>query len=143
MTYEIDDLWMKAFNALDSVRFRGHPEKIECDPKPLVRLLRSDTPMTPRARELLAELLSPGNPPICDFMLVPKRVGEFDKMFGPKWDAVRSYIELRNAGKSSESAAEEAGEDHLVTGRQIHRYRAKFKELGERLMGKNNSTKSR
>jgi len=56
---EIDDIWINAFGAFPDVQ-------------PLVRLLRSDVPITPGARDLFAELLSPGDPPISDFELVPK-----------------------------------------------------------------------
>jgi hypothetical protein len=93
--------------------------------------------MPSSVRHALADLLVPEDPPSWDFMLVPKRVVKFDRMIGPELDAVHSYAKLMEMDpeKSSESAAEEAGKDHLVEGRTIHRYRAKLKRLGERLRG--------
>jgi hypothetical protein len=132
--YEIDNLWINAINALAS-RVVGKPKEIVSNPGPLAQLLRSDTPMPSGARHALADLLVPEKIPSWDFMLVPKLVVKFDAMIGPELDAVYSYAELRDAGKSSESAAEEAGKNHLVDGRTINRYRARLKRLGERLRG--------
>ncbi|HXB77796.1 MAG TPA: hypothetical protein VNX23_10385 [Bradyrhizobium sp.] len=142
--YEIEDLWrdlwINAINALAS-RAAGYaqapnPQEIVSDPGPLVQLLRSDTPMPSSVRHALADLLVPEDPASWDFMLVPKRVVKFDRMIGPELDAVHCYAKLMDAGaESSESAAEEAGKNHLVDGRTINRYRAKLKRLGERLRG--------
>jgi len=119
--FVLEDLWINAFAAFP-------------DLQPLVQLLRSNTPMTTGARDLLAELLSPGDPPIDSFVLELKPNAKFRKMF-PELDAVHSYANARDAGESSEKAAAKAAEQHLVTERQIHRYRAKMKRLGDRLRG--------
>src|SRR5262245_29169688 len=117
MTYELEDLWLNAFAAFPDVQ-------------PLVKLLRSDTPMPSGARKVLAELLSPDDPPIDRFVLEPKVNTEFDKMIR-KYSAVGDYVLQTNAGNSSETAAEEAGAKQNVTGRQVFRY---FKEkIPERL----------
>jgi hypothetical protein len=137
---EIDNHWINAINAL-ATRQGGYgqpidPEKIFSNPAPLVELLRNgDVPMPLSIRRALADLFIPDDPPKWDFMLVPKRVAGFDRMIGPELDAVYSYAESRerDAEKSSESAAEEAGKDHLIDARTINRYRAKLKRLGERL----------
>jgi hypothetical protein len=124
--HEIDDLWLNAFAAFPDVR-------------PLVRLLRCPSvPMPPGARDTLAELLSPVDPPIDSFVLELKPNAKFGKMF-PEIDAVYSYANARDAGESSENAAAKAGEQHLVVARQIHRYRARLKRLGDRLRGADKS----
>jgi hypothetical protein len=130
-----EDAWINAINAL--ARLSGRDKKVVSDPDPLVRLLRSDTPMTPGARDALAELLSPGDPPIFDFVLEPKRVGKFDNLL-TAFDAVESYAKKIEDGQSSQVAAEEAGDEHLVTDRQIYRYLDKVRRLGERLRGADN-----
>jgi hypothetical protein len=126
---EIDDIWINAFGALPDVQ-------------PLVRLLRSDTPMPPGARDLLAELLSPGDPPISDFELVPKRNKKFDTILD-QLEKVAPYAQEREAGKSAQAAAIEAGEAAGVDERTIFRYHEKLRRLGERLRGVDKPTKPR
>ena len=118
---EIDDIWLNALGALPDVQ-------------PLVRLLRSDTPITPGARDLLAELLSPGDPPISDFELVPKRIKKFDAMLD-QLERLAPYAQEREAGQSAQAAAAEAGEAAGVDERTIFRYRENLRRLGERLRG--------
>jgi hypothetical protein len=91
---DIDDLWINALAALPDVQ-------------PLVRLLRSDTPMPPGARDLLAELLSPADPPISDFELIPKRIKKFDTMLD-QLEKVAPYAQEREAEQSAQAAAIEA-----------------------------------
>jgi len=126
---EIDDLWINAFAALPDVQ-------------PLVRLLRSDTPMSPGARDILAELFSPGDPPISDFELMPKRIKKFDAMLD-QLEIVGTYAEKRQAGQSAQDAAIEAGEAHGVEDRTIFRYRQNLRRIGERLRGEVKPTKPR
>jgi hypothetical protein len=126
---DIDDLWINAFAALPDVQ-------------PLVHLLRSDTPMPPGARDLLAELFSPGDPPISDFELVPKRIKKFDTMLD-QLEIMATYAQKREAGQSAQDAAIEAGEAHGVEDRTIFRYREKLGSLGERLRGVDKPTKPR
>ena len=113
-----EDAWINAINAL--ARLSGRDKKVVSDPDPLVRLLRSD-----------------GDPPIFDFVLEPKRVGKFDNLL-TAFDAVESYAKKIEDGQSSQVAAEEAGDEHLVTDRQIYRYLDKVRRLGERLRGADN-----
>jgi hypothetical protein len=126
---EIDDLWINALGALPDVQ-------------PLVRLLRSDTPMPPGARDLLAELFCPGDPPISDFELVPMRNKKFDTMLD-QLEIVGTYAQKREAGRSAQDAAIEAGKAHGVEDRTIFRYREKLRRLGERLRGLDKPTKPR
>jgi hypothetical protein len=126
---EIDDIWINAFGALPDVQ-------------PLVRLLRSDTQMPPGARDLLAELLSPGDPPITDFELVPRRNKKFDTLLD-QLERVAPYANEREAGKSAQAAAVVAGEAAGVEDRTIFRYRENLRRLGERLRGVDKPTKPR
>jgi hypothetical protein len=126
---EIDNVWINAFGALPDV-------------DPLVRLLRSDVPITPGARDLLAELLSPGNPPISDFELVPKRIKKFDTML-EQLEKVTPYAQEREAGQSAQAAAVEAGEAAGVDERTIFRYRENLRRLGKRLRGVDKPAKPR
>jgi hypothetical protein len=114
--HEIDDIWLNAFAAFPDVQ-------------PLVQLLRSNTPMTPGARDLLAELLSPGDPPIDSFVLELKPNADFAKMLR-KFDAVADY--------KMGTSADEAGAKQNVTGRTVFRYLDEEipQKLGERLRGK-------
>jgi hypothetical protein len=139
--HEIENLWINAFLAFPNLQ-------------PLVKLLRSDTPMTAGARDLLAELLCPGDPPIGDFVLELKPNAEFGKMLR-KLNAVADYKRARakrarakrarakraratSAGALSEPPADEAGAKQNVTGRQVFRYLEEDipQKLGERLRGK-------
>jgi hypothetical protein len=116
MTHEIENLWINAFLAFPNLQ-------------PLVELLRSDTPMTAGARDLLAELLCPGDPPIGDFVLELKPNAEFGKMLR-KLNAVADY--------KMGLAADEAGAKQNVTGRTVFRYLEEEipQKLGQRLRGK-------
>jgi hypothetical protein len=122
-----EDVWLNAFAAFPDIR-------------PLVRLLRSDTPMTAGAREILAELLSPSHPPIDSFVLELKPNADFDKTLR-KLGAVAEYKIATGAGMSAEIAAEEAGSNHNVTGRQLFRWLKEDvpQRLGERLRGEGDS----
>ena len=126
---EIDDIWINAFGAFPDVQ-------------PLVRLLRSDVPITPGARDLFAELLSPGDPTISDFELVPKRVKKFDTML-EQLEKVGIYAQKRDAGQSAQAAAADAGEAAGVDERTIFRYRENLQRLGQRLRGVDKPAKPR
>src|SRR5258705_5261990 len=67
MTAETD-IWLNAIAAFPDVG-------------PLVGLLRSDTPMPAGIRDLIAEMLAPGNPPIDAFTLKCSRNPAFKKAF--------------------------------------------------------------
>jgi hypothetical protein len=113
----IHDLWINAFAAFP-------------DLQRLARLLRCENiPMTQGARNTLAELLSPGDPPIDSFVLELKPNADFDKMLR-KFDAVADY----KMGIS----ADEAGAKQNVTGRTVFRYLDEEipQKLGQRLRGK-------
>ena len=106
--FELEDIWINAFAVFPDV-------------KPLVQLLQSETPMPFGARKTLAELLSPGDPPIDRFVLEVKLNDQFDKMIR-KYNAVGDYVLQTSAGKSSDTAAEEAGAKQNVGARQVFRY---------------------
>lgn len=126
---EIDDIWLNALGALPDVQ-------------PVVRLLRSDAPITPGVRDILAELLSPGDPPISDFELVPQRIKKFDKMLD-QLEKLAPYAQEREAGQSAQAAAIEAGEATGVDERTIFRYRENLRRFSERLRGVDKPTKPR
>jgi hypothetical protein len=84
--YEQEDIWLNAFAALHSrakpvVDKKGRILKYapDPDPKPLVDLLRSDTPMPRGARDALAELLSPGDPAYLGCRLVLEEFRTFNR----------------------------------------------------------------
>jgi hypothetical protein len=125
MTYETEDVWINAFQALPDV-------------KPLVDLLRNRTmPMPLGARDQLAELLSPGAPALEPFMLEVKPNKSFD--IGrtlEKMEAVSLYGQEVEAGKSSQAAAKDVGHRYdRVSGRQLYRYLAEVKAFVARLRG--------
>ncbi|SRR6266851_5430 len=129
-----DDIWLNAFAAW--------PE----DPRPLARLLRS-TPMTPRAQDILANLLDPHDPPSDAFILKAVRNPKWDRMLGA------GYIDKVPPGACIEDFDPQKRDDgdlgvvarHVglnvggrtkhVCAQQIRRYRAKFARLGKYLHG--------
>ena len=106
-----DDIWLNAIAAFPDV-------------KPLIDLLRSDLPMTPGARDLIAEMLMPGNPPIDKFQLECKPNPQFDDMLW-KVSVEAKYRSNRADGLGSEEAAEQTGDPvagvRQVGVRQVHR----------------------
>jgi hypothetical protein len=105
---EHGDVWFKAFAALP-------------DTGPLNALLRSDEPLTPIARIRLAEMLSPGDPPIEEYKLTPTVNKGFARTLRGFVGAAEYYKRVW-AGASSETAAEEAGSLVNVGPRQALRY---------------------
>jgi hypothetical protein len=116
--YELEDIWLKAFHAFPDV-------------KPLVALLRSDTPMPSGPRKLLAELLCPGDPPIDSYILELKSNPKFHDLINKKLDTAYNFAQAKEAGQSEADAASSAGKVE----RQIYRYLADLKKLGQRLRG--------
>jgi hypothetical protein len=121
------------------------------DPKPLVELLRSGTPMPPSICDLLAELLDPNTPDIMGGRLIYKPtfgikrlVGEEQrdketreiKVAGSALQAVFDYCQLISEGESSQNAAAQAGEKHGIDARTIYNYRNYLQQLGARLRGR-------
>ena len=81
--FALDDVWINAFAALGRIQLTSDKEGVfdggavaDPDVEPLVELLLSDAPMPSSARETLAELLSPGKPPINNWKLVPEMIKE-------------------------------------------------------------------
>jgi hypothetical protein len=77
------------------------------DLKPMAALLRSEKPFPHELRDLLAELLDPGEPPLYNVKLTPKRIqteSKEAKLFNKIIVAVIEYDKLRNAGKSANDA---------------------------------------
>jgi hypothetical protein len=136
--FELEDVWINAFAAFPDV-------------EPLVRLLREgNTPMTPCAQGLLANLLSPHDPPSDGFVLKVERKPKWDRMLGKgadpddgdsqKWDdgglgAIALYVAMVNAKVPSKEAAEEAGRTMNVTARQFYRYLTRWRALVRYLRG--------
>jgi hypothetical protein len=87
--------------------------------------------MTPGARDTLAELLSPGDPPIMNWKLVPERIKRVDPI-AKQVDGAAAFEQNRRAGMTAQDAADQSG---VRGGRQIHRYRALLGRLGRRLHG--------
>jgi len=124
--FVLDDIWNNAFSVLGGIA-EAYP-----DAPRLVDLLRSDMPMPSSARQTLAELLSPGNPPIMNWKLVPERIKRIDPI-ATQLDAVAAFEKNRSAGMTVEAAADQAG---IRGGKQIKRYRKLLESLGRRLHGK-------
>jgi hypothetical protein len=125
MTPKADDLWLKAL--------AGWPE----DPRPLAELLRGAAPMSPRVRNVLANLVEPPpGPPINPFVLVAKHNSKWGRRQS-ELAATWLYREKREAGLSSEGAAAEAlkAAGKNVTPRQIAKYRAKHRAQYRRRPG--------
>jgi hypothetical protein len=130
MNDEIDNLWHNAVLALPDVQ-------------PLVELLRrKDIPVTEAARELLALLLKPTDPPIEAFVLKPERNADWDRMF-LQWSTVIEYDwakqnpdQGRELGlisgktKKAEHIVEDVGKRAGRTGRQILSWRKQMAETG-------------
>jgi hypothetical protein len=126
--FELDELWRKALEGLTGV---CSGDAHVPDVQPLVDLLRSrDTPMPDSARGPLAELLSPGEPRLFNWKLVPERIKTRDPLT-KQLAVLDKYDEARKNGMSQESAAVEAG----AVGRQIVRYRKELKSLFKRARG--------
>ena len=106
--FALQDVWLAAVNALP-------------DPRPIAALLRSDTPLPAGARHLLAELFHPGNPPITDWELQPKRNPEFDPTIR-KLSATAEYRKAIANGTPAREAAEAAATKANVTARQAFRW---------------------
>jgi hypothetical protein len=98
--------------------------------------------MTRVARETLLELISPGDPPVMGFSLVPMLTADPDKLV-EQLEIVGTYAQKREAGLSAQEAAAEAGEEHKVADRTIFRHRKDLKRLGERLRGGDKPDKPR
>jgi hypothetical protein len=125
--YEIDDLWNNAFSVFGGIAdTEGYPDAPRLDD-----LLRSDAPMPSSARKTLAELLSPGNPPLFNWKLVPERIKKIDPT-ATQLDGAVAFAENRSAGMTAEEAAAKTG---IRGGKQINRYLERLERLGRRLRG--------
>lgn len=114
------DPWIKAINAFPNVR-------------PLAELLRNpDVPIEQHIRDLLAEMISPGSPPLSTHALELKPNKKFKKAIG-QFLAAGEYEKKRKEGKSSDAATEEAGAKMNVGSRSVYRYRKVFDRHVERL----------
>jgi hypothetical protein len=76
------------------------------DLKPMAALLRSKKPIPDDLRDLLAELLDPGEPPLYNVRLTPEfiQTDNKEREFFEKWMAVCAYDRLRAMGVSEKSA---------------------------------------
>jgi hypothetical protein len=130
MTAETD-IWLNAMAAFPDV-------------KPLVDLLRSDVPMPQGIRDLVAEMLAPGDPPIEAFRLECKRNPAFNKTLS-KFDIETRYRANFAAGMDSDEAAKQTGDPNAgvrqVGVRQVHRIvkDRSAKRLHKRLKGQDDS----
>lgn len=122
-----DDVWLNAIAAFPDVG-------------PFVKLLRSDVPMPPGARDLLAEMLAPGKPPIDGWQLQPVPNPDWDKTL-EKFSIETRYHQNQAAGMKSEQAAQNVGDQEVgvrqVGVRQVHRIVAEktAERLHKRLKG--------
>ena len=145
--YALEDIWINAFAALT---------QSPSDPKPLAKLLRSDTPMPPGARDTLAELLSPGNPEylMCRLVLestdrsyalsTADRAGKIASALQISAEHAAKVTELKAKSphgskrvSPSDDAADLVGKKYGPSGRQIHRIRAELKKTHERITSRN------
>jgi hypothetical protein len=134
-----EDEWLNASSALIAT--------IPPDPKPMAALLRSEKPVPHGIRDLLAELLDPGEPPLYNVKLTPKRIRTKRKeaeLFNRTIGAIAEYDKLRNAGKSANDArayvAKKYGwncDESVFNGhrRRVHAYMKRVR--GEDITGKN------
>jgi hypothetical protein len=125
------------------------------DAKPLVELLRGDLPMPLGIRDILAELLDPGEPDIMGGKLIFKKTSGIERVIGrvvargeadelgttvkvvdSELLAVFEYYKLIAEKQSSQLAAFHAGELHGVVDRTIYRFRDRLIAFGARLRGK-------
>jgi hypothetical protein len=136
---ELDLTWINAINKLP-------------DAKRLVELLRSGAPMSLGIRDLLAELLDPGEPDIMGGKLVYQKTSNiFEKIVGrtvqnkktgeitvkySKLQVIADYCELMGKGESSQEAAKQAGAIHGITDKTVYNYLAYLRRVGARLRGK-------
>jgi hypothetical protein len=140
--HEIENLWINAFAALGRIKLTSDNEGVfdggavaDPDAQPLVDLLRSDMPMPPSARDTLAELLSPGDPSIDNWKLVPERIKRIDPI-AKQLDGNAAFEKNISAGMTAEVAADQTG---IRGGRQINRYRKLLESLGRRLHGQDST----
>ena len=128
--YEIHDLWINAFADLTTNRDGVSADGADPNAR-LVDLLRSDTPMPHSSRETLAELLSPGDPPLNNWKLVPERIKRIDPI-ARQLDGAAAFEKNKSAGMTKEAAAGQTG---IRGGKQINRYRKALERLGRRIHG--------
>jgi hypothetical protein len=128
--YELEDVWLNAFAQLP-------------DAKPLAALLRDySTSMPPGARDLLAELLNPGDPDIGGGRLTytpGDGIGRAIDELLPYVD--RYYTEFRRLKKVGESdpsqqAAEFVGKKYKRRDRTVYRKLRAWRALVGRLFGR-------
>jgi len=95
------------------------------DPKPMAALLRSKKPIPDGLRDLLAELLDPGEPPLYNVRLTPEFINppSKDVEFFKKWNATGLYDRLRAKGVSEKDALREANKIFLREKSVFHKGR--------------------
>jgi hypothetical protein len=136
--FVLEDLWINAFADLGRIKLTVDKQGVfddgavcNPDPKRLVDLLRSNMPMPLSARKTLAELLSPGDPPLNNWKLVPERIKRIDPI-ARQLDGAAAFEKNKSAGMTAEVAADQTG---IRGGKQINRYRKLLERLGRRLHG--------
>jgi hypothetical protein len=117
------------------------------DLKPMAALLRSEKPFPHELRDLLAELLDPGEPPLYNVKLTPKRIQTEHKeatLFNRTIVAVIEYDMLCNEGKSAIEARADVTKKYGWNcdestfnrrRRQVHAHQKRVR--GEDITGKN------
>lgn len=121
----LDDIWNNALSALGGIA------KVKPDAQRFAELLLSDMPMPRSARQTLAELCFPGDPPLFNWKLVPERIKKIDPI-ARQLDGAVAFAENRSAGMKKEEAAAKTG---IRGGKQINRYLELLEHLGRRLRG--------
>jgi hypothetical protein len=106
------------------------------DLKPMAALLRGNKPIPCGIRDLLAELLDPGDPPLFNVRLTPEFISTPNKETAlfMKWIAVGVYDRLRAEGVSEEDALMEAAKIFPREKSVFHRSRIFIHEVVPKLL---------
>lgn len=133
MAYELEDVWINALAKLPNA-------------KPLAELLRSETPMPPGARDLLAEYLHPEKPEIAGGRLVyEKRLGALEKVLSlrgrprsyspPDKLRYRGWLAVASDYYRLKKDADAVARLHNMDRRTVFRYLEAWKNFVARLRG--------
>jgi hypothetical protein len=115
-----DKEWWDAIIAITGLNLKDG-ERVY-DPKPLAALLRSDKPILPAARHMLAEFIDPPEIPCSNLKLVPmpivtaRKDAEFILQHIPM---IRQYHCLTEAGLSSSKAIKTCRDTLLAEGHNV------------------------
>lgn len=137
-----EDEWINAGCAIIGRGFFPGPltrpdlKPIRPDLRPMAALLRGNKPIPCGIRDLLAELLDPGDPPLQNVRLTPEFINteRKDVELFQKWIAVGVYDRLRAEGASEEDALMEATKIFTRDKSVVHRSRIFIHEFIPKLL---------